>query len=201
VSDDKRHVDALLQSMREKAESERAELNRDADARIKEVLERSDREALRLKEDAMRDLDREVAVAIAGKLGLARMEARARMVRMKKSVMEGVFERAEQMVMATDGDRYAEVVGSLIREAVAASPEGGVLTVRNADVSVARKAVGDHPVTVKGVEADKGTVLLTGSSGSRRVDNGFRIRLSRARVALADRIGRALFEREPEASV
>ncbi len=195
MSDDKQNVESLLKSMREKAEAERKDIRSEAEEKRKEILDNADREAERLKVDAVKDVDREVNLAIAGKMGRARMEAQKKVVQTKDRSLQQVFEKAREKVDGISGDEYRKIISRLIRQAQTFIPGGGTITVRNDDVEVAKKAVADldGDWKVEGADEDKGTVIITDQSGTRRVDNGFHTRLKRATTALRDEVARALF--------
>ncbi|WP_455383374.1 V-type ATP synthase subunit E [Salinispira pacifica] len=196
------NVQSLLKSMRDNAESERQEIERGAEEEKRKILENAESEGERLKSEAIQQADREVDVAIAGKMGRARMEAQAERVRVKNSNLEQTFALARRRVLAIEGDRYSRILAMLIRQAHGFIPGNGVVHVRNEDVdgvkSVVSNLEGDW--SVAGIDGERGTVILSDSEGRRRVDNSFLTRLSRAELALRDDVSRILFGTESESS-
>ena len=200
--DDQQNVESLLRSMREKAETEQEEIRRDAEQQRREILENADREAERLKADAVKGVEREVGLAVAGRMGRARMEAQAATATTKSTHMEQVFERARARVEKISGDEYREILTRLVREAAKFIPGGGIVQVRGDDAETAKRAVADLDGNwkVEGIEAGHGAVVVIESSGVRRVDNGFVTRLSRAALALRDDVARVLFGSDSKSS-
>ncbi len=200
--DDSQNVDALLGSMREKAESEREQILRDAAARKQSILESADRDAERIKAEAVRAVDREVEVTIAGKTGTVRMETRARRVNATHESVEAVFTRARELVEGLSDAEYQKVLSGLIREAVSFIPDGGTLRVRKEDLEVAKRTAaevsGEWEVEV--VDAPRGTVVATDQANTRRADNSFHTRLSRAESALRDEVSRELLGLEAKST-
>ncbi|HUX12274.1 MAG TPA: V-type ATP synthase subunit E, partial [Spirochaetia bacterium] len=174
----------------------------DAQMRKQGILESADRESERIKTDAVRAVDREVEVTIAGKTGTVRMETRAHRVIAAHDVVEAVFVRVRELVDALSGVEYQKVLSGLIREAVAFIPGGGTLRVRTQDLEVGKRIVVELPGEweVQGVEAPQGTVIATDRANSRRADNSFQTRLLRAERALRDEVSRDLLGLETESS-
>lgn len=201
-AEDERSVESLLQSMREKADAERDRIRRDAEDEKSKILDNADREIERLKAEAIQQVDREVDVAIAGKMGRTRMEAQAGRVKAKNSNLEAVFSHAREQLDSISGERYERVLKQLISEAQVFISEGGSIHVRKDDLDMAKKALADlgSEWKVQGIDGDRGTVIITNGTGTRRVDNSFIMRLKRAELALRDDVSRVLFGSESESS-
>jgi vacuolar-type H+-ATPase subunit E/Vma4 len=167
----------LFSAIEERAGEERAKIRAEAEARARVTLEEAEAEIQRLKAEALRGLERELASEAQRLVGDARMKARGEGLQVKRRLLAEAFARAR-----------AEV-GRL-----GATPEAAaVLQVLAVEASA---AVGE-PCSVE-VDVAKGTVVAASPDGRRRADNSLLSRLDRAQAALEAEVAGLLFGRITE---
>jgi vacuolar-type H+-ATPase subunit E/Vma4 len=163
---------ALLSAMEKQAAEERARIHADARAKADGILAAAEAESARLKEEALRVLEKELLVERERLMGEAVMKVRTERLRTKRRLLAEVFRAAEREIghrRAVDG--YAAALDLLAAEA--------------------RSVVGE-PCTVT-VKADEGAVLASSPDGRRRVDNGLSARLRKAQASEEHEVARRLF--------
>jgi vacuolar-type H+-ATPase subunit E/Vma4 len=166
----------LFSVIEERAAEERARIRAEAETRARMTLEEADAEIQRLKAEALRGLERELASEAQRLVGEARMKARGEGLQMKRRLLEDAFARARvQIERLRDSPDVAAAVEILSAEATA--------------------AVGE-PCTVE-VDGKKGSVVASSSDGRRRADNGLFSRLDRAQAAYEAEVAGLLFGRAP----
>jgi vacuolar-type H+-ATPase subunit E/Vma4 len=163
---------SLINAMERQAEDERRLIRSAADARAAEVLAAADAECERRKAEALRSLDKDLAIEKQRIVGEAVMRARAERLRMKRRLLAEVFRRAAQ-----DIDRKKTATGYPAALALLAAE--------------ARSAAGE-PCDVT-VQAEDGSVVARSPDGRRRVDNGLAARLGRAELFAEHEVARLLF--------
>jgi len=167
----------LFSAIEERAGEERARIRAEAETRARLTLEEAEAEIQRLKAEALRGLERELASEAQRLVGEARMKARGEGLQLKRRLLEEAFARAR-----------AEL------QRLCASPEAaGALEMLSAEASA---AVGE-PCSVD-VDVEKGSVLAASSDGRRRADNGLFSRLERAQAAFEAEVAGLLFGRAAE---
>ena len=174
--DQEQEPQQLLSAIEERAGEERARIRAEAETRARVTLEEADAEIQRIKAEAVRGLERELASEAQRLVGEARMTARGEGLRVKRRLLEDVFVRASVEI-----------------ERLCASPDAAaVLQTLSAEASA---AVGE-PCTVE-VDGGKGSVLAASSDGRRRADNSLLSRLERARAVYEAEVAGLLFGRAP----
>ena len=174
--DQEQEPEQLFSAIEERAGEERARIRAEAETRVRVTLEEADAEIQRLKAEAMRGLERELASEAQRLVGDARMKARGEGLQVKRRLLEEAFARARREI-----------------ERLGASPDAAaVLEMLSAEASA---AVGE-PCTVD-VDRKKGTVVAASSDGRRRADNSLLARLDRAQAAYEPEVAGLLFGRAP----
>jgi vacuolar-type H+-ATPase subunit E/Vma4 len=163
---------ALFNAMEQQAGEERARIRTDAEARAGEILAAADAEIARLKTEALRALEKELAVERQRMLGEALMTARIERLRMKRRLLAEAFRRAGEAVeRRKTASGYPAALQSLAAEA--------------------RSIVGD-PCRVE-MSAEDGAAAAVSPDGRRRADNGLASRLRRAEAGAEPEVARRLF--------
>jgi vacuolar-type H+-ATPase subunit E/Vma4 len=166
----------LFSAIEERAGEERARIRAEAEARVRVTLEEAEAEIQRLKAEAVRGLERELASEAQRLVGEARMKARGEGLQVRRRLLAEAFARAR-----------AEV------ERLCASPEAAAtLEILSVEASA---AVGE-PCAVD-VDVKKGSVVATSADGRRRADNSLLSRLDRAQAAFEAEVAGFLFGRAP----
>jgi vacuolar-type H+-ATPase subunit E/Vma4 len=166
----------LFSTIEERAREERARIRSEAEARVRVTREETDAEIERLKAEAMRGLERELASEAQRLVGEARMTGRGEGLQVKRRLLEETFKRARVEI-----------------ERLCASPDAAAaLETLSAEASA---AVGE-PCTVD-VDKKKGSVVAASSDGRRRADNSLLARLDRAQAVYEAEVAGLLFGRAP----
>jgi vacuolar-type H+-ATPase subunit E/Vma4 len=172
--DQEQNPEQLFSAIEERAGEERARIRAEAETRVRVTLGETDAEIERLRAEAMRGLERELASEAQRLVGEARMTARGEGLQVKRRLLEEAFTRAR-----------AEI------ERLCSSPDApAALEALSAEASA---AVGE-PCVVE-VGRDKGSVVAASPDGRRRADNSLIARLGRAQTAYEAEVAGLLFER------
>ncbi len=174
--DQDQEPEQLFSAIEERAGEERARIREEAETRARVTLEEADAEIQRLKAEAMRGLERELASEAQRLAGEARMKARSEGLQVKRRLLEEAFARARVEI-----------------ERLGSSPDAAAaLETLSAEASA---AVGE-PCTVD-VDRKKGSVIAESSDGRRRADNSLLARLEKAQAAYEAEVAGLLFGRAP----
>ncbi|MFI5367799.1 MAG: V-type ATP synthase subunit E [Spirochaetia bacterium] len=166
----------LFSAIEERAGEERARIHEEAETRARVTLEEAEAEIQRLKAEALRGLEREMASEAQRLVGDARMKTRGEGLQVKRRLLAEAFARARTEV-----------------ERLCASPNAAAaLEILSAEASA---AVGE-PCSVE-VDVKKGSVVAVSSDGRRRADNSLLSRLNRAQAAFEAEVAGLLFGRAP----
>jgi vacuolar-type H+-ATPase subunit E/Vma4 len=167
----------LFSAIEERAGEERARIREEAETRARVTLEEADAEIERLKAEAIRGLERELASEAQRLVGEAWMKARGEGLQVKRRLLEEAFARTR-----------AEI------QLLCASPDAAAaLEMLSAEASA---AVGE-PCTVD-VDRTRGSVVAASPDGRRRADNSLLSRLDRAQAAYEAEVAGLLFGRPPK---
>jgi len=184
----------LLQAIRSQAEAERERILAEGRARAEEVRARGREQVRGREEEALRALERRLAVERERILGESRLEERADLLGVRREWIQRAFRLAGRLLAercATPA--YEGLLAALLREAAAALGGTGELRVAEADLELARRLARGlgraHEVRAEGREP--GTALAV--SGGRRVDNSLATRLEQAAGSMERDIARLLF--------
>ena len=167
----------LFSAIEERAGEERARIREEAETRARVTLEDAEAEIRRIKAEAVRGLERELASEAQRLVGEARMKARGEGLQVKRRLLDEAFARAR-----------AEV-----QRLCASAGAAAVLEVLSAEATA---AVGE-PCTVD-VDLKKGSVVAASADGKRRADNSLHSRLDRAQTAFEAEVADLLFGRAAE---
>jgi vacuolar-type H+-ATPase subunit E/Vma4 len=163
---------ALLSAMERQAAEERARILAEAQARVDATLAAAEAESSRLKEEALRVLQKDLLVERERLRGEAVMKVRAERLRVKRRLLAEAFRLAgEEIERRKAADGCAAALDLLAAEA--------------------RAVVGEPCDTT--VNAEAGTVLAVSPDGRRRVENGFSARLRKAQASEEHEVARRLF--------
>ncbi len=193
---DEHSVDDLLREMREKAESEKAEILRAAESKVQEIEENSRRQCERAEVDAIAEVDAQLSSDRDRILGEVRSGAREERLDLKRSKMKSVFEKARtEIERRIGGDGYSPALAALIREGLDFVGPDAEVRVSDDDLSLCRKIVSSNKLdcTVAGGGGGRGSVIAISSDGRRRVENGLETRLSRVEEAMSADVAQILF--------
>jgi vacuolar-type H+-ATPase subunit E/Vma4 len=167
----------LFSAIEERAGEERARIREEAETGARVTLEEADAEIERLKAEAIRGLERELASEAQRLVGEARMKARGEGLQVKRRLLEETFARARVEI-----------------ERLCATPEAAAaLETLSAEASA---AVG-QPCVVD-VDGKNGSVVAASSDGRRHADNSLRARLDRAQAVYEADVADLLFGRSPK---
>jgi vacuolar-type H+-ATPase subunit E/Vma4 len=167
----------LFSAIEERAGEERARIRTEAETRARVTREEAEAEIQRIKDEALRGLERDLASEAQRLVGEARMKARGEGLQVKRRLLAEAFARAR-----------AEV------ERLCASPDAAAAMEMLSQEAAA--AVGE-PCSVD-VDVKKGSVLAASSDGKRRADNSLLSRLDRAQAAFEAEAAGLLFGRAAE---
>jgi vacuolar-type H+-ATPase subunit E/Vma4 len=167
--DEGRNSDGLFTAIGQQAERERNAVLAEAEARARDILARADAKAGRMRAEALKRLERELAVERERLLGEARMEIRNERLAVKRRLLAEAFGRARAEL--TPAAVRGGVLKALAAEALAAAGEGG--TVQTDDTHA--------------------SVLARSRDGRTRVDNSPLMRLARAEAVEEVEVARLLF--------
>ena len=167
----------LFSAIEERAGEERARIRAEAEGRARVTLEEAEAEIQRLKAEALRGLERELASEAQRLVGEARMKGRGEGLQVKRRLLEEAFSRAR-----------AEV-----QRLCASADAAAALEMLSAEASA---AVG-KPCSVE-VDVKKGSVVASSPDGRRRADNSLLSRLDRAQSAFEAEVAGLLFGRTTE---
>ena len=164
----------LFGAIEERAGEERTRIREDAETRARAILEEADAEIRRLKAEAVRGLERELASEAQRLVGEARMKGRGEGLQVKRRLLEEAFARARAEI-----ERLRDSPGA-----------AAAMELLSAEASA---AVGE-PCAVK-VDAHAGSVVAASPDGRRRADNSLHTRLDRAKAACEAEVAGLLFGR------
>lgn len=167
----------LFSAIEERAGEERARIRTEAETRARVTLEEAEAEIQRIKDEALRGLERDLASEAQRLVGEARMKARGEGLQVKRRLLAEAFARAREEV-----------------ERLCASPDAAAAMEMLSQEAAA--AVGE-PCSVD-VDVKKGSVLAASSDGKRRADNSLLSRLDRAQAAFEAEAAGLLFGRAAE---
>lgn len=186
----------LLKEMREKAEAEKREILKAADARIREIDERAGREVDRIKREAVAKAEAELVSARDRVTGEARSDLRANRLELKRAQMESVLAAARsELEGRVGGPTYETALESLIREGVEFVGPGCRLIVSDADVQMCKKLIASLKLDciAEGGGAARGDLLAISKDGKRSARNGLATRLERVESTIAAEVAHILF--------
>jgi vacuolar-type H+-ATPase subunit E/Vma4 len=192
VGDEEARV--LLDEIRAQAEAERQRIVQEGRDRAAAVWEKAQVEVRRLEAEALRQLERRLAVDEDRILGEARLEAGGRLLAVRREWIERVFQLAgRRLAERCASPAYEDLLAALMREAAAELGGPGELRVAEADLELARKVARRLGLTheVRGEGGEPGTMIAV--SRDRRVDNSLATRLQVAERSLEREVARLLF--------
>jgi vacuolar-type H+-ATPase subunit E/Vma4 len=164
----------LFSTIEERAGEERARIRAEAETRVRVTRAETDAEIERLKAEAFRSLERELASEAQRLVGEARMTARGEGLQVKRRLLEETYQRARVEI-----------------ERLCSSPDAGAAM--DALSAEAAAAVGESSVV--DVRREDGSVVASSADGRRRADNSLHARLDRARTAYEAEVAGLLFGR------
>lgn len=191
-----RNKEELLAQIRKNASEEKAKAEQQGEERVAKIRERTDREKVRIEREADRRLEQELATSRDRSVGTARMEGRAARSRIKRELLDSVFDRAsEQTRGLLVSKHYESVFRALVREVVGEFQQAGTIEVASQDVELAKSAlgsaVGTWQVTAGGSE--RGHIVARSQDGLKVVDNSLMTRLERAKFLRASIVAEHLY--------
>ncbi|HUX52602.1 MAG TPA: V-type ATP synthase subunit E [Spirochaetia bacterium] len=192
MSDSKTQAEPLVRSMRERAATERAEIERTVESQIEVILSAARREAQARKDAALALVEREVTTIIESRRAIARLQSGAERAQAKQKLVADVFGQVESKIQSMAGVAYEGSLRKLLSEAISVLSQGTVF-VRTEDEGVARAMLEGSKFTVTGIEAERGTVIVEAPGGGRRVDNSVSVRHRRGKSVLSAEVGVLLF--------
>jgi vacuolar-type H+-ATPase subunit E/Vma4 len=162
----------LIDAIEARAGEERAKIRAEAEARAKEIQAGADAEIQRMKAEAGRGLEKELAAEAQRLLGKARIQTRGEQLQMKRRILAEAFQRARKEIETLS--RSKDCPAAL--EVLAAE---------------AKAAVGE-PCAVE-IRREEGTVKAISRDGRRRADNSLLSRLGKAASLHESEVARILF--------
>ncbi len=167
--DAERGPEGLFAAIGDQAAGERNAVLAEAEARARDILARADAEVGRLRTEAMKRLERELAAEGERLLGEARMAARNDRLAVKRRLLAEAFSRARAELASAAGNPRG--LAALAAEALAAAGDGGKVETDEA----------------------RGTVVAHSRDGRTRVENSLLTRLARAETIEEAEVSRVLF--------
>jgi vacuolar-type H+-ATPase subunit E/Vma4 len=193
-------AEALLEAMRQKAGSERSDIEKQAESSVSEIRGQAESTAAKLKEEALQKLEAELEdFAERARLG-ANMKAASARSAYLSSIIEEVFQEA-----AAELDRfvrhegsssisYGDTFAALVIDAARGVSGKGTMKISAGDADLCREALRSAGIdmTVETSEDTPGTVIAASEDGSLVVNNSVQMRLERARTRLTPLILKVL---------
>jgi vacuolar-type H+-ATPase subunit E/Vma4 len=210
-------TEQLLDSMRREAEAEKEKIESEAAEHAAKIEREAEQELERIRSEARRRLDRELSVMRSRLVGNAEMEGRAERVRIKREMLDRVFDETRSRLSSLlESGEYATVLHRLVEHLAGEMEKTGgteddiVLEVPERDLETAGEALREAGLGWEvracadtddeqsgGEKSGSGSAAALTAEGLERVDNGIFTRLERARRLLAGDAASILFEAGP----
>ncbi len=189
-------TDGLFAAMHMQADAEKSEILTEAEAKIRDILARTDAECDQLRVQRSQLVDEQVRLETMRITGHAGMDRRTRFLSMKRALLKETFARVREYLLdVRKSDDYEEVLDNLIEQAVR-SLDGNIrVAVADQDVAFCRKALAKLNVDcpVDGLGDEVGAVVVTSADGLHRMDNSLSTRLTKVEASMEQEVAGILF--------
>jgi vacuolar-type H+-ATPase subunit E/Vma4 len=188
-------IEDILRALEEQAQAECEEIRTEASEHAEHIVREGEQEAERIRAAHARQAEQDASKRSTRTLNTARLEAKARVSKIKGTALEGVFQRASEQLGAVRGSpEYPRLFKRLAEEALADIDTDAKVHVDAADVDLARRVVSEIGVSaeVLGDVTSAGGLVVELDEGRIMRRNTFEDRLSRARSSLQADVAKAL---------
>ena len=195
--------DKLLRAIREQAALDREAILADARLRVDEIETRTGEETAqihaRIEAEARQSLLEERDRLAGESQAATRLDRQTS----RTQFLGQAFDEARQALKTlVKSSEYPEIIGALIAETLDTLGPDAQVSVAASDVTLCRTWLGQRGLqcSLKGIEADRGTVQAITPDGTRQVDNSLMARLSRVESLCGHEVAAILFEEEASPS-
>lgn len=188
-------IEDILRALEEQAQAECEEILTEAKEHAEHIVREGEQEAARIREVHARQVEQNAQKRSARAVNSARLEAKARVSKIKGAALEDVFQKAaEQLGTVRGAPEYPQVFHQLAREALADAQGDMSIHVDPADVDLATRTMADMGVSaqVLGDIQSAGGLVVELDEGRIVRRNTFEDRLARARASLQADAAKAL---------
>lgn len=188
--------EALLAAVRRQAEEERQEILAQAQREAQAIEAQADAQIERLKAEALNEANKAILIETDRLLGQARRDKSYALLCAKRRLLLQAFEQAGREIEALPhSDDYANILQTLMAEAVAAAGDNACLIVAKSEKALGKAAAAklDVACSVKPSDHPPGTVIAASADGHRRIDNSLHRRLSKTEALRKHEIATLLF--------